>query len=205
MKQVWPAPERNKAPILEVLRRVLPAEGTLLEIASGTGQHAAYFAANLPSLTWIPSDYDEENLASIRAHLAESGLINLESPLALDVLATDWGLARFGKPDAIFCANMIHIAPWECATSLIAGAGRALGSRGVLVLYGPYRFSGAFTSESNASFDADLRRRNPAWGVRDVDDLKAVAAEHDLSLSECIAMPANNHVLVFHRSSDAGA
>lgn len=194
MKQHWPAPERNKDPILEVLRRVLPASGTVLEIASGSGQHAAYFAAQLPALTWQPSDLDEANLVSTRAWVTEAALPNLRAPLALDVCSPDWGV---GTVDAIFNANMIHIAPWECCEGLIAGAGRHLSTHSVLVLYGPFRIGGEHTSESNAEFDASLRSRDPRWAVRDLEAVSELAARVNLKLHERIAMPANNQTLIF--------
>lgn len=197
MKQVWPAPERNKAPILAELTRILPSKGRLLEIASGTGQHAAHFAAALPGITWVPSELEASSRESIEAYRAESGLPNLESPIALDVASLPWPVSRV---DAIFCANMIHIAPFACAASLFQGAGMHLNEGGVLVLYGPFQFSGTFTSESNAAFDADLRSRDARWGVRDVDDLDSLATEAGLARTECVAMPANNHLLVFRRN-----
>jgi cyclopropane fatty-acyl-phospholipid synthase-like methyltransferase len=145
-KQVWPAPERNKAPILEVLRRVLPARGTLLEIGSGTGQHAVYFAEQLPGLVFQPSDVDPENLASIRAWVEDARLPNLRLPFRLDVLAPHWSI---DKVSAIYSANMIHIAPWECAEALFTGAGRHLAEDGVCVLYGPFSIAGEHTAPSN--------------------------------------------------------
>jgi SAM-dependent methyltransferase len=203
-KATWPAPERNKQPILEVLQRVLPSTGTLLEIASGSGQHAAFFAEKLPALRYLPSDVDPENLQSIRAWVEEARLPNLAPPLELDVTSATWGV---GQVDAIFNANMIHIAPWECALGLISGAGRHLRTGGVLVLYGPFRIDGAHTAPSNAEFDASLRARDPRWGVRDLEALLAVAETAGLSFAERVAMPANNQTLVFSRrpAADLGA
>jgi hypothetical protein len=195
-KTVWAAPERNKAPILNVLRRVLPPQGTLLEIASGTGQHAAYFAEHLPAFVIQPSDVGQENLESIRAWVEECGLANFRLPLHLDVLAPSWGLSRV---EAMFCANMIHIAPWECAISLLAGAGEHLLDRGVFVLYGPFRVGGEHTAPSNAAFDADLRGRDPRFGVRDVEAVVALGEHAGLVLTERVEMPANNQCLVFVR------
>jgi SAM-dependent methyltransferase len=195
-KQRWPAPERNKRPILDVLRRVLPERGRALEIASGSGQHAAYFAAELPQLTWQPSDVDADNLASIRAWVADAALPNLLAPIALDVCAADWGT---GRVDAVFNANMIHIAPFACCEALLKGAARHLVPRGVLVMYGPFRIGGAHTAESNAEFDASLRARDPRWGVRDYEDVVQLAAAAGLRAEERIAMPANNQTLVFRR------
>ncbi len=200
MKQTWPAPERNKQPILDVLRRMLPATGTVLELSSGSGQHAAYFAEQLPNLTWQPSDIDSENLASTRAWVQDANLTNLRAPLRIDVCEADWGVETV---DAIFNANMIHIAPWASAEGLLRGAGRHLVPDGVLILYGPFRISGKHSAESNARFDEDLRRRNAAWGVRDIDDVLALAGREDLRFAERIEMPANNQILVFIRPGRA--
>lgn len=194
-KLAWPAPERNKEPILEVLKRVLPREGTLLEIASGTGQHAVHFARHLPGLVVQPSDVDPAHLASIRAWGSEAMLSNLREPLLLDVLG-DWNI---GTVDAVFNANMIHIAPWECAVALFEGVGRVLRAGGVFVLYGPFRVGGVHTAPSNEVFDRDLRSRDPRWGVRDIDELLPLAERAKLELVERVAMPANNQCLVFTR------
>jgi predicted O-methyltransferase YrrM len=193
MKQCWPAPERNKQAILAVLARVLPPRGELLEVASGSGQHAVYFARELPALTFQPSDVDPENLASIRAWVREAGLPNLREPLALDVLADDWGVASV---DALFNANMIHIAPWECCLGLLRGAARHLRPQGVLVMYGPFRVGGAHTAPSNESFDAGLRARDPRWGVRELEAVVSEAARLGLMFVE---RPANNLSIVFRR------
>ena len=193
----WPAPERNKVPILEVLQRVLPPSGTLLEVASGTGQHAAFLAGALPAWTWQPSDTDSENPASIEAHCARAGLPNLRPPLALDVRALDWGT---GTVDAIFNANMIHIAPWDCCEGLLAGAARHLRPGGQLLMYGPYRIAGEHTAESNREFDASLRARDARWGVRDLEAVTALAGELGLRFKERAAMPANNLSVVFERA-----
>jgi SAM-dependent methyltransferase len=197
MQLHWPAPERNKVPILEVLRRSLPESGKLLEVASGTGQHAAFFAEQLPGWTWQPSDIDPKNLASIAAHRAQVGLSNLLAPLPLDVRASDWGT---GALDAVFNANMIHISPWDCCEGLLAGAARHLRPSGLLVLYGPYRVGGEHTAESNREFDAGLRAQDPRWGVRDLETVTARAEQLGLAFKEHVAMPANNLSLVFQRS-----
>ena len=197
MKQHAPATERNREPIRAVLARELPAHGTVLEIASGSGEHAVAFARAFPALTWQPTDTSPAALASIAAWRAEAGLANLAAPLALDV-TTPWPLAH---ADAIVCINMVHIAPWEAALALFAGAGRLLAPEGLLYLYGPYRFDGAFTAPSNAAFDESLRARDPRWGIRDVRELEAAAAAHGLALRETIAMPANNHSLIVRRQS----
>jgi SAM-dependent methyltransferase len=198
VKQAWPAAERNKAPILEVLGRVLPRTGTLLEIASGTGQHAAHFAEQLPGWVIQPSDIDSENLESIEAWVAEVRRPNLRRPFRLDVLAADWGV---GRVDAVYCANMIHIAPPACTAGLVAGAARHLNGGGHFVLYGPFRVGGEHTAPSNAAFDADLRGRNPGFGVRDLEDVQSSATAAGLTLIERVAMPANNLTLIFERAA----
>jgi SAM-dependent methyltransferase len=199
MKQHAPATDRNREPIREVLARELPPRGTVLEIASGSGEHAVAFARAFPHLTWQPSDPDERALASIAAWRDEAALPNLAAPLRLDVTAP-WPVEH---ADAIVCINMVHIAPWEAALALFAGAGRLLAPGALLLLYGPYRFGGAFTAPSNQAFDASLRARDPRWGVRDVDDLRAAAAAQGFTLDEPVALPANNHVLRFHRRAGA--
>ena len=194
MKQHAPATERNREPIREVLARVLPATGTVLEIASGSGEHAIAFARAFPGLTWQPTDPDPSALASIAAWRDEAKLANLAAPIELDV-TRPWPVQH---ADAIVCINMVHIAPWEAALALFAGAGRVLAPGAVLFTYGPYRFGGV-TAPSNEAFDASLRSRDPRWGVRDVDELTRVAATEGLTLVETVAMPANNHSLVFRR------
>ncbi|MDB4987790.1 MAG: hypothetical protein JWN04_2968 [Myxococcaceae bacterium] len=195
MKQSWSAPERNKEPLLQVLQRVLPERGTLLEVASGSGQHVAYFAQQLPQLRFVPSDIDPNNLESIRAYAADAG-DNVLEPREIDVRSSEWPV---GKVEAIFCANMIHIAPWSCTVGLLDGVGRNLTVPGVFVLYGPFRFDGQHTSQSNADFDLSLRARDPSWGVRDAEAVEELAHEVGLTLDERIAMPANNYCLVFRR------
>ena len=196
MKFTWPAPERNKAPILEVLARVLPARGRVLEIASGSGQHAVHFAQHLPHLRFLPSDLEPSNVISIRAWVDEAALPNLEEPRQLDVCTTDYGV---GELEAIFNANLIHLAPWACAEGLLAGAGRHLLPAGVLVLYGPFHIGGQATADSNAAFDADLRQRDPRWGVRDLEAVTELAERAGLLLEERVTMPANNQLLVFRK------
>lgn len=195
-KQHAPATARNREPIREVLARELPPSGTVLEIASGSGEHAMHFARTFPDLAWQPSDASEAALASIAAWLAEVQLPNLRAPIALDVTAASWPLAH---ADAIVCINMVHIAPWHATLGLFAGAQRLLSGGALLYLYGPYRFGGAFTAPSNAGFDRWLRERDPRWGVRDVDELTRTAGDHGFALREVVAMPANNHSLVFRR------
>ena len=187
---------RNRDPILDVLRRVLPPHGLVLEIASGSGEHAAYFAETMPTLTWQPTDPDSDALASIAAHRATVSAPNLLPPLQLDVTAVTWPVPR---ADAIVCCNMIHIAPWTACQGLIAGAGRVLPVGGVLYLYGPYKIGGRHTAPSNAAFDADLRARNPQWGIRDLDEVTALAESHGLARLDTVAMPANNLSVIFRR------
>lgn len=199
MQMHWPAPERNKVPILEVLRRSLPHAGRLLEVASGTGQHAAHFAAALPAWTWLPSDVDPRNLASIAAYVEAAQLPNLAAPRALDVCAQDWQIGE-GELDALFNANMIHISPWACCEGLLRGAGAHLRAGGLLILYGPFRIGGDHTAESNREFDADLRRRDARWGVRDLETVAELARSFGLTHRDTVAMPANNQTVVFERS-----
>jgi SAM-dependent methyltransferase len=192
MKEHSPAAERNAEPILAVLRRVLPSQGVILEIASGTGQHAVHMARALPGIEWQPSDPQAQARASIAAWRAEAALANLRAPIALDVVQP-WPIDH---ADAIVCMNMLHISPWAAAEALFAGAARVLAPAAVLYTYGPYLIDGA-TAPSNLAFDASLRGRNPAWGVREVRDLERIAG--GFTLDEIIAMPANNHSLVWKR------
>jgi hypothetical protein len=191
-----PAVARNRDPILAVLRRVLPKQGTVLQIAEGTGEHAVHFAAALPGLTWQPTDRDAAALRSIAAWREQVGSPNLLAPLELDVASQSWPVER---ADAVLCINMIHISPWRATEGLMAGTARVLPSGGVLFLYGPYKEGGVHTAPSNEAFDADLRARNPEWGVRDLDDVRALAARHGFDFAERVAMPANNLSVVFRR------
>lgn len=193
-KHQAPAALRNREPIREVLARELPSRGTVLEIASGSGEHAVHFARAFPDLSWQPSDASPRARASIAAWRTDAALPNLQAPVALDVTSATWPVAH---ADAIVCINLLHISPWDAALGLFAGAGRLLPAGALLYLYGPFRFAGAFTAASNAAFDRSLRDRDPQWGVRDVDDLVVVATQHGLDLRATIAMPANNHSLVF--------
>ncbi|MBL8602675.1 MAG: DUF938 domain-containing protein [Myxococcales bacterium] len=192
-----PATARNREPLLGVLREVLPADGRLLEIASGTGQHAVYFARAFPGLWWQPSDRADESLAAIAAWRDAEPSPRLLAPCRVDVETSDWhGLGPF---DALLCVNMIHIAPWEATLGLFAGAARMLPAGAPMVLYGPYTRDGAHTAESNARFDESLRARDPRWGVRDLDAVAKVAKQNGFSLSRVHPMPANNLTLVFVR------
>jgi len=189
-----PAAERNKGPILGVLKRVLPAQGLVLEIASGTGQHVVHFAEAMPHLTWQPSDPDAELRASIRAWIAQTGVSNACAALDLDVCWQPWRLA---EAEAVVRINMIHIAPWSATAALMAGAARILPPTGALVLYGPYRREGRHAAPSNEAFDRQLRSSNPDWGVRDLEAVAEVAVSHGLALRDVIAMPANNLSVMF--------
>jgi SAM-dependent methyltransferase len=193
----FPHVARNRDPILDVLRRVLPREGLVLEIASGGGEHAAYFAQNLPGLRWQPTDANSEMFESIAAHRAAAGVANLLAPLHLDVTSEQWPVER---ADAMVCCNMIHISPWAATEGLIAGAGRTLPRGGVLYLYGPYKIDGRHTAPSNQDFDAGLRGRNPLWGVRDLAEVSRLAEHHGLALGETVPMPANNLSVLFRRA-----
>ncbi len=197
MKSHAPATLRNRDPILEVLKRVLPAEGLVLEVASGSGEHASYFAPALGGLSWQPTARDSNDRASISAWAAEGTSDNLLDPLDLDVLRTPWPVAQAA---AIVCCNMVHISPWAVTQALMAGAGRTLSVGGVLYLYGPYKIDGSHTAASNQAFDESLRSRDPQWGIRDLDDVIAAAARHALSHIETVAMPANNQSVIFRRT-----
>lgn len=193
-----PAAERNKRPILDVLRQVLPAQARVLEIASGTGQHAAWFAAAMPGWRWQPTDFQVEALPSIRAWAADTGSAHVLAPLQLDVQEPDWPVGP--EPfDGIYCANMLHIAPWASCAALMQGAARHLATGGVLVTYGPYLEDGVPTSPGNLAFDESLRRENAAWGIRRREDVEHEARHAGLALSERHAMPANNLLLVWRR------
>lgn len=193
-----PSTARNREPILEVLRPRLPPTARVLEIASGAGEHAVFLAEALPGVRWQPSDPSPEARASIAAWRDAAGLANLEAPLALD--AADPATWPSDAVDAIVCINMVHISPWAATEGLMAAAGRLLPSGGQLFLYGPYLEADVPTAPSNLAFDESLRSRDPAWGIRRREDMKALAAGHGLTLAERIAMPANNLILVFARA-----
>lgn len=193
-RQFAPATARNREPILEALRRVLPAHGTVLEISSGTGEHATFFGPNLPGLTWQPSDPDPTSRASIAAWIAATGAANVLPPLDIDVRMLVWPII---SADAVVCINMIHIAPWEATPALFAGARRLLPPGGMLYLYGPFMRDGRHTAPSNEAFDASLRARNPEWGVRDLENVAAEAAQAGFYAPTVTAMPANNLSVIF--------
>jgi len=190
------AAERNKDPILTVLESVLPESGSVLEIASGTGQHVCFFAAALPGIRWQPTEPDEAHREAIVARVREAGLRNVEPPLALDVHEPRWPVAS--SYDAVVCINMVHIAPWSSTNALCLGAARHLRTGGKLVLYGPYLENGTAV-QSNLDFDSTLKRRNSEWGLRELEDVTRVAALHGLQRLQVVRMPANNLTVIFSR------
>lgn len=196
-----PSTARNRDPILSVLQHALPPDARVLEIASGAGEHAVFFAKAMPGVVWQSSDPDEDARASIAAWIAAEGARNVLAPLAIDVRADDWGIPAEPPFDALVAINMIHIAPWEATLGLFAGAGRHIRRFGVVFLYGPYMRGGRHTAPSNEAFDASLRARNPSWGVRDVADVERVAAENGFALNRITEMPANNLALEFVKAA----
>jgi SAM-dependent methyltransferase len=196
-RQHAPATLRNREPILAVLREELPDAGLVLEVASGTGEHAVHFARALPGLRWQPSDPSLDALDSIAAWREAEGSLNLLVPLELDAARSDWPLAN---ADAIVCINMIHISPWDATEGLMRGAARLLSAGAPLCLYGPYRRAGYPLEPSNAAFDERLRARDPRWGLRELDDVAACAAAQGLSLAKVMEMPANNLMVVFRKT-----
>ncbi len=203
MKRDAPATHRNQQPILDVLRRWIEGPARVLEIASGSGQHAVFFARALSEVDWQPSDPDAEALASIRAWSDEARLPNLHPPLALDVSLSGWASA-LESVDGVFNANMIHIAPWGACEGLFEGAGKILRPGGLLFLYGPFRVSGTHTAPSNAAFDESLRARNPDWGVRDLEQVLEVASSSGLAHAATETLPANNLLIVLRREERSG-
>ena len=202
MSQYSPASERNQQPILDVLQRVLPTHGQALEIASGTGQHVAFFAPQLPAWTWQPSDVSDRAFDSIAAWCGRLGALNVNAPVLLDVMASRWPDSgpEFARTlDAICCANMLHIAPWATCGALMRGAARYLGADGVLLTYGPYLERDVATAQGNLDFDLSLRQRDPAWGIRALEDVVQQATLTGLRLQLRVAMPASNLLLVFRR------
>jgi len=193
---VSPSAERNKGPIAELLMRVLPEQGDVLEISSGTGQHVLHFAQAMAHLRFQPTEPDADNLKSITAWLASASLPNVNAPIHLDVRDEIWPV---GKVAAVICLNMIHIAPQSATEALLRGAARVMDSGGILFLYGPYRRQGRHISASNEAFDALLRARNPEWGVRNLEDVALLAASEGLKLQEIHDMPANNLAIIFRK------
>ncbi|MHA1600754.1 MAG: DUF938 domain-containing protein [Alphaproteobacteria bacterium] len=192
-----PSAQRNRQPILDVLSRVLPKSGLVLDLASGSGEHALHFAHNLPSLRWQPSDPDPDCRRSADAHAAAEPCPNLLPAVDLDVTAPEWLVPA---ADAIVCINMVHISPWSASEGLFVGAGRILSTSGILYLYGPYKRNGRHTAPSNEAFDASLRQRNSAWGIRSLEDIMGLAAQAGIALREVVDMPANNLSLVFGKT-----
>ena len=192
----YPATSRNRDAILDVLRGSLPPAGLVLEIASGSGEHIVHFANALPGLTFQPSDPEDAARLSIAAWTMETGLPNIRPPLAIDVLREPWPIAQ---ADAMLCINMIHISPWEATAALMRNAGRILTKGAPLYLYGPYRQKDVVTADSNEAFDVSLKSRNPQWGLRQLDDVAALAREAGFSEPEVTPMPANNLSVVFRR------
>jgi hypothetical protein len=188
-----PAALRNREHIAEVLREWLPDRGLVLELASGTGEHATYFAQQFPQLEWQPSDVHSDALSSIAAWREEAGLANVRPPLVIDASVSDWPIE---KAEAVLSINMVHISPWGSALGLLAGAARLLPLDGCLILYGPWLKDDIATAESNLGFDRDLKSRDPQWGLRRVEDFAAAAKERGLSLETTRAMPANNLMLL---------
>ena len=197
-RRTSPATARNRAPILAVLQRVLPAHARVLEIASGAGEHAVFFAHAMPGVIWQPSDPDADARASIAAWIEAETLGNISPPLDIDARAENWGVPNESF-DALVAINMIHISPWEATLGLMAGAGRVVKPGGVLFLYGPFMRDGAHNAPSNEAFDASLKARDSRWGVRDVADVERAGSAHGLALAEIVEMPANNLSLVFAR------
>ncbi|MGD2132086.1 MAG: DUF938 domain-containing protein [Maricaulaceae bacterium] len=195
-----PSAGRNRDPIRDVLAPLLPEGARVLEIASGTGEHAAHIAKARPDLDWTPSELDPASRASVAAWAKAEGLANIRPPLAIDATAPSWGVEDQPPFDAVVNVNMIHIAPWEACAGLLAGAGRVLKPGGFLFLYGPFARSGEHTAPSNAAFSESLKSRDPSWGVRDLDDVEAAAALYGLTLEAAVEMPANNLSVVFRRS-----
>jgi len=191
------AAERNKDPILTVLETVLPAQGNVLEIASGTGQHVCFFAAEMPGIRWQPTEPDAAHLEAIATRIREAGLGNVESPIQLDVHEPRWPVAA--NYDAVLCINMIHISRWSSTNALCLGAARHLQTQGKLVLYGPY-LEGGHAAQSNLDFDATLKRRNQEWGLRELEEVTRMAALHGLQRQQVVRMPANNLTVVFSKT-----
>lgn len=202
-RQFAPATQRNREPILEVLQRILPSTGTILEIASGTGEHAVFFAPRLSGRKWLPTDINYLSLASISAWLKHSPSDNIYPPILLDVCANIWSIEQekqyLDEITAIVSINMIHIAPWSACLGLMAGAGRILPPNGILYLYGPFKQNGQHTAPSNATFDESLKSQNAEWGVRDLDDVITAAKTQNLYWRETVSMPANNLSVVFQK------
>ena len=197
-----PSAARNSAPILDVIKRKLPATGVVLEIGCGTGEHVVCFAEAMPNLVWQPSDMDANARTSTASWIKFVGVNNVRAPLDIDVCLKLWGVEEMAPFDAIVSINMVHIAPWAASLGLFAGAGRLLCDNGLLILYGPFMHNGVHNAPSNADFDAALKARNLSWGVRDIADLERVGEASRLGLRELIEMPSNNAIIVFSKTSN---
>lgn len=195
-KRHAPATVRNRDAIADVLEKVLPSSGTVLEVASGTGEHIVHFARRFPQLVWQPSDYSDLSLPSIAAWVADAGVTNVRPAVQLDASASAWPVQ---SADAILCINMIHISPWSATEGLMAGAGRLLAAGAPLYLYGPFLRDGVETASSNLDFDRSLKDRDTRWGLRDLASVSALAAQHSLTLDRVIEMPANNLSVIFRK------
>jgi hypothetical protein len=196
VKRFAPAADRNKGPILEVLREVLPPDGMVLEIASGSGQHAAFLASALPQYEWQPTEADSQTFESIIEYVRDADLSNLRPPLLLDTRSEVWPIEH---ASAVLCINMIHIAPWSACVGLLRGSAHILPSGGPLILYGPFCIHGDYTAPSNVEFDRALHAQNDEWGVRELDDVAGAAREFGLKLDRIVPRPANNHVIVLRK------
>ncbi|AFY99970.1 DUF938 domain-containing protein [Calothrix sp. PCC 6303] len=202
-KQYAPATQRNREVILEVLLEVLPKTGTILEIASGTGEHAVFFAPRLKPRRWLPSDPNPSSRASVAAWMEDTGCDNLDSPIQIDASMPNWVVETTAKPQtpvtAMVNINMIHISPWLACLGLMAGANRILSAGGILYMYGPYKIDGQHTAPSNEAFDASLRSSNPEWGIRDLHQVIAAAKAENLNFLKTVQMPANNLSVIFEK------
>lgn len=194
MKLDFPATQRNREPILDVLRQVLPSEGLVLEIASGSGQHSVAFAQTFANLEWQPTDLEPSHLASIEAYVKDSGLKNLRAPLPLDVREAQWPIQQ---AQAVLNINMIHISPWSCCECLFTGAAKILEEQSLLYMYGPFKVEGKTTAPSNEAFDESLRSRNPEWGLRWLSEVADAAGREGFELERTVEMPANNLSVIF--------
>ncbi len=194
MKKKFPAADRNKGPILEALKELLPLEGSLLEIASGTGQHIVHFASHFTKIDWQPSDMDPDHILSIQSHIGELGLKNVRKPVQLDILKQPWYMGQF---DVIYNANLIHISSWETCQSLMKNASKHLKKNGLLLIYGPFFFENSTPEPSNIEFDQSLKKRDPKWGIRNFEEIELEAKLYELQFLKKISMPAKNHLLVF--------
>lgn len=196
-RQYAPATARNRRPILNVLRTVLPSSGVVLEVASGTGEHIVHFARSFPNVNWQPSDTSDDARHSIEAWIATEGLANVRPPLHLDAASDKWPI---DQASAIICINMIHISPWASTERLMQGAGRILAEGAPLYLYGPFRQAAKAMEPSNAAFDHALRSQDPRWGLRDLEAVINCAAVHHLALDQTLEMPANNLSVILRKA-----